>query len=152
MRIADSARVFEQFLAARGTDLADLTASQAVSAMAQFYREQRADDAAGLDEDGDGLLVQWGVYDFDEDEDGATFQFDLTRQFIEPGEDAEMWQLSLTLHFEADDRLRSIEPDDHWCFDPTDLDALTSLAAGSAPMAAIGEEPSSRVDLHLGLV
>lgn len=55
------------------------------------------DEMAPPEEDGDGVLAQFGTFDFR----GQTeFSADLTRQLIDAGdEDAPMWQLSCTLHW-----------------------------------------------------
>jgi hypothetical protein len=53
------------------------------------------EDAKPLEEDGDGVLAQFGTYDY---QGQREFSADLTRQFVEAsGEDAPMWQLSCAL-------------------------------------------------------
>lgn len=147
MRIADAARDLELRLREQGADLASLDAPSAVLAMTDFYDSSRCEDAAGLDEDGDALLVQWGLFDFERT--GPTFQFDLTRQFIEAGEDGQMWQMHLTLHFEPDDQLEAVSPGDRWCFGPGALPEFVAFINDSPALAAIAGRSAAHVELCL---
>ncbi|GAA0909627.1 hypothetical protein Vau01_075640 [Virgisporangium aurantiacum] len=54
------------------------------------------DDAASPEDDGDGILAQYGTFDFD---GVLEFWADLTRQFIEAEDEDVMWQLRCTLHW-----------------------------------------------------
>lgn len=101
-------------------DIESLDARGALDLMLDWYSAVRADDAYPLEDDGDGVLIQWGASDF---EAPQTFQFDVVRQFIgtddeEPEEDA-IWQLHLTLHYVADELTREVAGD-LWVFDPTE--------------------------------
>ena len=66
-----------------GKPAEQLTPREAIAAMCEFYAHQRA-EGAELDQDGDMLLYQWGVYGWNEPE---MFQVDITRQFMVTGED-----------------------------------------------------------------
>ena len=91
MKSAESEKALKMRL---NRPLESLTARSALGAMFAFYTEQSADDVA-LDEDGDMLVYEWGVYSFTGPE---TFQLSITRQFITTDDD-EPYQLRLTLHF-----------------------------------------------------
>src|SRR5262245_18431850 len=67
--------------------------------MCDWYRTNRVDDVS-LDSDGDMLLFDWGTYSWNNDR----FSYDFTRQLIVDGDsdDDELWQLSLTLLFDAE--------------------------------------------------
>jgi hypothetical protein len=61
------------------------------------------EDAAGLEQDGDGVLARYGTYST---LGRPMFELDLTRQFTEPGDDREIWQLSCTLLWSSRSRHR----------------------------------------------
>ena len=71
-----------------------------------WHANERFDDAYPLDEDGDGVLIQWGTYRWDA---ARTRQFDVTRQLTTAEgpiarllrrrtDDVSLWQVSLPLH------------------------------------------------------
>lgn len=118
----------------RGLDIVALDARQALDLVLDWYARERADDAEPVDEDGDGILVQWGTYAFDAP---PTFQFDVTRQFItaaadEPDE-TEIWQLHLTVHYPASDATESASGE-VWHFDP---DAAASTRNAVAELGVL---------------
>ncbi len=119
MRIADSERELKRRIRDSGRTVEGLGAVDAVSLMTSFYRQVRAVDAAANEVDGDGLLHQWGIYDWGS---GETFEFDLTRQFIAAGDvDNPMWQLHLTLKYEPLPLLRALGRGNFWCWSPEDI-------------------------------
>ena len=120
-----------------------ITPCYALDTMFAFYAEQRADDVA-IDEDGDMLLYEWGVYGFTGPE---SFQLGITRQFIVTGED-EPYQLHLTLHFAPTDALRQLKSDSEWCHSPDELPAFRQSVESSAPFRAVADAKSSRVELR----
>lgn len=126
-----------------GRPLEALTARRALRAMLGFYVGQRAEDV-DVDEDGDMLLFEWGVYGFTGPE---SFQFTLTRQFIVTGED-EPYQLHLTLHFDPDDALRAIPGGSRWCRSPGESSAFGQFVESSAPFNAVADAEPSRVELY----
>lgn len=72
------------------------------------------EDAVPASEDGDGVLAQFGTYDF---RGRREFSTDLTRQFIEVGdEDAPMWQLSCAFHWESNAATDSLSSGNLWSF------------------------------------
>jgi len=73
-----------------------------------------ADDAAPADEDGDGVLAQFGTYTF-----RGTPEFDtgLTRQFVGQREqDPSLWQLSCTVHWDPTPETADLAPGNLWSF------------------------------------
>ena len=111
-------------------DIESLDARGALDLMLDWYSEVRSEDAYPLDDDGDGMLIQWGTFDF---ETQPIFQFDVARQFIcsdeeEPEEDA-IWQLHLTLHYAAEE-LTSEVAGDLWIFDPAECTSARETIAG----------------------
>ena len=73
-----------------------------------------ADDAASPDEDGDGVLAQFGTFDFD---GVREFWADLTRQFIEADDEDVMWQLRCTLHWTPSAETEALGSGYLWSFE-----------------------------------
>ena len=144
MRPSDSKAEFERFLANSGAELSSLTAPDAVRHAIAFYRQVRAEDCP-LDESGDMLLYQWGVYDWGQ---GETFQFDITRQFILSGTESDegMSQLSFTLHYTPTEQLRALKGS-QWCESPAEADACEEFIRGSDAFHAVSPLKPSRVEL-----
>lgn len=72
------------------------------------------DDAAPPEEDGDGVLAQFGTFDL---RGRREFSADLTRQFIEAGsEGASIWQLSCTLHWTPSAQTEGLASGHLWSF------------------------------------
>ncbi len=125
-----------------GVPLDSLAVRQGIEAMLAFYADQRA-DGVHMDEDGDMLLFQWGVYSFS---GPPTFQLNLTRQFILPDED-EPYQLSLTFHHAPSDQMKALEAGNRWCHSTDDLPEFrTFIDRSAAVAAAMGSQPL-KVDL-----
>lgn len=131
---AQAKEAFESRLSEAGATLESLDPETAVGVMARFYRDVRASDVA-LEDDGDMLLYQWGVYDWGE---GPSFELDLTRQFIVEGknDDDAIFQLSLTLRFDPAVGL-SVERGHEWCLHPDDVETLQSFITDSAAFRAV---------------
>jgi hypothetical protein len=68
---------------------------------------------APLDEDGDGVLAQFGTYAID---GPRRFEVDLTRQFTKRGEDPQIWQLSCTLKWLPSPDTDAIGSGEFWSF------------------------------------
>jgi len=119
-----------------------LTTRQGINALLAFYADQPA-DGVNMDEDGDMLLFQWGVYNFS---GPPTFQINLTRQFILPDED-EPYQLSLTFHHAPSDQMKALKEGNRWCHSTADLPEFTTFIDRSAAVAAAIDSKPSKVDL-----
>lgn len=119
MHPADSAATFQAAVTASGLTVAELNASEALTLMTAFYRDVRAENCI-LDEEGDTLVCEWGLRDQGQE---PGFQLELTRHFIEPGDEDEdgMSQLSLTLQYVPAASLRALEPATHQCSSPAEL-------------------------------
>ena len=73
------------------------------------------EDAAPVDDDGDGALAQSGTFKF---RGSREFEADLTRQFVEVAEqDPEMWQLSCTLRWHPTEETDALLSGNVWSFD-----------------------------------
>ncbi len=140
MKISESDSAFRKRL---GQPIEAVTARRAIEVMFEFYAEQRAEDVA-IDEDGDMLLYEWGVYSLTGPE---SFQLDITRQFIVVDED-EPYQLHLTLHFNPTDALRQLENGNVWCHSPNELPAFKQFVESSAPFEAVADAKPSYVELY----
>lgn len=86
-----------------GLSLDELTAAVGIESMLAFYAEERADDC-DLEEDGDMLLFQWGLFDWGK---GEFLEINITRQFI--GDAEEPRQLSLTFQFDPACALKGLK-------------------------------------------
>jgi hypothetical protein len=107
--------------------------------MCDWYETQRVDDV-NLDHDGDMLLFQWGTYSWN----GDAFSYDITRQFIvESAEDDDaIWQLALTVLFDAADETESLGSGGQWCYRPDQVDDFRSFVAASPVTAfALSRRP-----------
>ncbi len=150
MKPSDSPVLLEQLINGASHTVATLTAAEAIRFMLAFYREVRAESCA-LDDDGDQLLFQWGVYDWHGQE---SFHYDITRQFIEPGteDDDGMSQLSLTVHYPANDNLRALDEGHHWCAAPADVETFEALIHAHPATHAVAALKPLSVSLQWELI
>jgi len=149
MRTADSRDAFEEFLASRRGSLDTIDASSAVQLMIDFYIGVRADDV-DLENGGDTLAFQWGTYDWGS---GPSFQYDVTRQLISEGIDADdaddaFWQLSLTLHYVPTAGTQAMGGGVHWCAGLDRVDEFRKFIRDSAATALARHAAPRRVELR----
>jgi hypothetical protein len=104
------------------------------------------------------LLFQWSTYseqdvrelEIAEDE---TFVVNITRQLIvPPGEDDNIWQLSLTLHFAATRHARRMKNGNRWCKRPDELIGFEEFVRNSTAYKLIAHTPTEKVSLNFGFV
>jgi hypothetical protein len=136
------AKAESQFRGFAGTPVERMTARRGIAAMLEFYAQHRA-ESSSIDKDGDTLLFQWGTNGFAAP---ATFQLNITRQFIVPNED-EPYQLLLTFHFDHSNKLDELGSGNKWCNSPSRVDAFRRLIETSAAFAVVADAKPSRVDL-----
>ncbi len=150
MHPSDSLSEFEARLRAAALTGAGLNAPEAARQMLAFYQEVRAENCME-EEDGDMLLYQWGTPEWEEE---TGFQFNLTRQFIEPGTEDEdgISQLSLTLHYPSSDALADLGADNHWCESPEKLGEFESFIHESPAYGAVSALQPLKVTLMWDLV
>ncbi len=136
MHPADSVATFQAAVTATGKTVEGLDALAALAQMAGFYRDARADKCI-LDEEGDTLLFQWGLYE----EEGAerSFQLEFVRHFIEPGNEDEdgMSQFSLTLNYTPTAELQALEQGTLQCTSPDELAEFEKAILASQPYRAV---------------
>ncbi|SNT29748.1 hypothetical protein SAMN05421812_104328 [Asanoa hainanensis] len=65
------------------------------------------------EDDGDGILAQFGTFAFD---GLREFSADLTRQFIDAGDEDAVWQLSCTFHWSARAETEALGSGQLWSF------------------------------------
>ena len=63
-----------------------------------------------------------------------------------------IWQLSLTLRYEPDERIEQAGAGSQCCYEPDSLDALNSFLAHAPPTALTGERPAAEVALSYGAI
>ncbi|MGW4071686.1 hypothetical protein [Nocardia grenadensis] len=144
MRTCDIETAFRRQLLIQGLSLDELDAAGAVEAMATFYFDERITDV-DLDNDGDMLLLPWGI----RDDADPVFLYDITRQVIGEGteDDANLWQLSLTLHFPVPPEPHRIEPGNRWCPRPEETEAFLIASALHPAVAYADTHHPTRVEL-----
>jgi hypothetical protein len=135
MHPSESATTFEAVLTAAGMMVQQLDAAAALAQMEAFYRGVRAENCI-QEEDGDTLHCQWGV-----NTQGAekTFQIEIARHFIEPGDEDEdgMSQLSLTLTYAPAPALLALEPGNCQCSQPAELQQFGKSIRISTPFQTL---------------
>jgi uncharacterized protein (DUF2237 family) len=147
MRAKKARREFERYLSRRGGDVGALNPWAGVDAMLGFYRDVRARDC-DIAQDGDMLLFQWGICDWAH---GEHFEFNIALQFmVSPGEDEDIWQLSLTFRFAPDDALRALDSGDRWCYSPQQVEEFATFVRGTAAYVAVAERRPASVSLDYG--
>ena len=125
-----------------GFTLETLTPAAGIELMLRFYEEERV-DRCPLDEDGDMLLFQWGIYDWGE---GEKFEVNISRQLMtaEVTGDEQVRQLSLTFRYAPSPDLEKAGDGDHWCDTPEGLDVFREgIEAGPALTAVAGLTPTA---------
>ena len=139
---------FTAFAAAAGIDLERAPLPTGFDCMLRFYAQQRA-EGCRLEEDGDMLLFQWGIYDSG---NGAMFEIDLTRQVILPDEldDDGIWQLHLTYRYTPSPQLEALGDANRWCDSPADLPAFEEFIRTSSSVAAAAGLTSNEVAVDFG--
>ena len=150
----DSAKKrFLDYVEQSGVKLSSLSPTQGINLMLDFYSDERA-EGCQIEEDGDMLLFQWGVYDWGE---GEHFEVNITRQFIEIGrEDDEdedsMSQLGLTFRFDPDSALGELPPGNRWCRSPEDLTDFRDFIEGCRCWKEAQQQVPCTITLDLGEV
>ncbi len=88
--------------------------SGAVVEAFRWFASITVDDSAPAHEDGDGVLAQFGTYDF---RSVREFSADLTRQFQESGDqDAPLWQLGCTIYWDPTPENSALASGHLWSF------------------------------------
>jgi hypothetical protein len=150
MRIASSAKEFERQIAGAGKQVHSLNAEDAASLAISFFRDTRAEDAQPCSEgdQGDGLLFQWGVYDWGR---GEFFELGFTRQFamIGKNDDDALYQLHLTLRFAPLDSLRAVKEGNRWCWSVEGRKNMESFITKSEALTAVRSLKPASVELRL---
>lgn len=139
MQVQQAPEALRSLVEQQGRSVSQLTAAEAVRLMIDWYCSEAAEDA-----ESDMLLVQWGVYDWGS---GPAFEYDITRQMTTEAEDGEgMWQVHLTLYYDATEAARAVRADDRWCSDRSELDDFRSfIEAAPATAFARANTPSTSV-------
>jgi hypothetical protein len=134
---------FIAFTEALGVDVQQAPLLTAFDCMLRFYAQARAEGCV-LDEAGDMLLFQRGVYDLGA---GPMFEIDLTRQVILPDEDDDdaIWQLHLTFRYAPSTDLAVIGEGNLWCHSPSDLPTFEDSIRASPALAAVADHPPNEV-------
>jgi hypothetical protein len=119
--------------------------------MRRFASEPVEDVPSEPGDDNDGILAQYGVYDWSLSNDAEHFELDMTRQFSfydEDGEYDHMAQLSCTFRFEPTDDLRALGEANLWSFD-MDLGTFFEQALAMRGFAGVRELGATPVALEI---
>ena len=144
-RISFAENALRRFAAENSVSLDTLHAPDAVSLALNFYRDRRAQHARVNDE-GDGLLWQWGP-----DADGERFTVDLTRQLVREDEEA-ITQLCLTLAYRWTPARRALGRGHAWCFTPAAATEFGRQIRGSAAYRAVATASPVSVSIRTELL
>jgi hypothetical protein len=120
MRIPDAEASFRGHLTNLGLRLDGKDVRMVFAAMADWYEQERAEDATSIEDDGDMLLFQYGAYDAGS---GRVFEYSLTRQLVgsEDLEDEDIFQLSITYRYPISDQADALGSASRWCESPAGL-------------------------------
>jgi hypothetical protein len=102
-----------------GVDVTAPVKADVETAVATFrqFAALSVEDAAPHDEDGDGILAQFGTYDLGGQRE---FSVDFTRQFITAGsEDLPVWQLNCTFFWASSEATDALASGHLWSFGRT---------------------------------
>ena len=139
-----SETALRRFAKARGVDLEALDADSLVSLMTAWFVQERPSDA--LETEGDGLLFEWGTFDFGQ----RSFSYGITRQITTVEDDeSETWQLQVTLHYPPDVESVPQGNGSYWCFDPDELPSFEQAVATSAATPFATSRRPDRVEVTL---
>jgi hypothetical protein len=137
-RIGFAENALRRFATDNRVDLGTLRATDAVTVALDFYRERRAQHAR-VDDEGDGLLWQWGP-----DADASRFTVSLTRQLIR--EDADpITQLTLCLAYRWTPSRRALGRGHSWCWSPDAADDFEKEVRSSAAYRAVASAVPTEV-------
>jgi hypothetical protein len=147
MKIRSVQKQFLDRLTLAGLSLESLTPTAGIEMMLRFYEEERVDRCA-LDDDGDLLQFQWGLYDWGE---GERFELNISRQLMttEVAGDEQIRQLALTFGYAPTPALSEAGDGDQWCDTPEGLDEFRQFITACAGMQAVAGHTHERVDLTL---
>jgi hypothetical protein len=151
MRPAKAVKVLRRMVLAAGVNPAFPSADDVLRTWRVFqeFSALKVKGIVAADEDGDGLLVQYGVYDW-HDDDGEHFSFDFTRQFIhdDGDEDNELSQLNCTFLYDVTPAHRSLPSENLWSFGLSRDDYFAQAAglAGFQQVLALNLAPR-RLDI-----
>ena len=143
MLIREAKDRLEQMLAEIETgERSDTVNPGAVVKAFQSFAAIPASDCAPIDEDGDGVLVQFGTNGLRGTQE---FSVDLSRQFIEAGDDGSTWQLSCTLYWDPTPDTTALGSGSLWSFDtsPEDFFRNAVLLPGWKWALGTSQRPNS---------
>ncbi len=144
MLIRESKAQLEQMLAVTWAD--ERFAARNPSVLMKVFERfaaMPANDCAPVDEDGDGVLAQFGTYRV---RGTPEFNVDLTRQFIATGDDdAPTWQLSCTFYWDTTPETVALGSGSLWSFDSRleDFFRNAALLPGWGWALGTNEQPKS---------
>jgi hypothetical protein len=142
---AMSPNVFRDRLKRAGLEVEKLSAAEALAQMLAFYKQVRADRCM-LDAEGDMLLFGWGTRDTRK---GEMFQLEVTRQFIQPGDEDEdgISQIWVQLLYPMTPVLGELGEGEHWCERPSEAAEFEEFVLASEAYRAVVELTPERVEI-----
>jgi hypothetical protein len=117
----------------------------------QRFALEPADDAAAEAGDyRDGILAQYGIYDWSETQQNEFFELDMTRQFAVPAPgQPDLRQIYCTFRFKPTDELRALGEDSLWSV-ALELDAFFEQALAMPGFAGTRTSGETPVELDIG--
>jgi hypothetical protein len=141
-----SVSAFRSFAVGSHVHADEINAEEAVRLMLAFYKHVHAPEGL-LEDDGDVLQVEWGMYDCGETE---LFHFEMSREFTEAGkpEDNGVSRFTLGLHYRPTFTLRSLAAGNRWCWSPAEIDAFMNEIRLSEVYGAVATLQPAEVALE----
>jgi hypothetical protein len=121
-----------------------------ISSVLSFYHRNQAEGL--VDDDGDMLLFQYGVYDWGL---GPFFEIGLTRQFIEVERNDDehvISQFKLTCFLEPTDELKALGRGKRWCNDPSQMNDFSAWLMHHPILKETEDSPRVRTEVSWELV
>jgi hypothetical protein len=139
-----------ELLAQAGVDIEHPMAEDVERTWAVYrhFADEPVEDAEPREEEGDGILAQYGTYSWSP----GRFEVDLTRQLAFTDEDGgydHMAQLNCTFRFELTDALKAVPSADLWSFG-LDLDAFFAQVLALPGFAGVRGLRPVELDIDYG--
>jgi hypothetical protein len=133
---------FEEVIEALSPDINRLLPEDGIRGLVKFYQMERI-DGCDMENDGDMLLFQWGIYNFTGKNE---FQINITRQLLLLEED-EPYQLSLTFYYDVNDDNSTIKAGNFWCNNVKDISGFLRMIDKNSTYQVLKDKKAAKVEM-----